>query len=141
MPPQTLYSADDVAALLGLHVRTVRNYVRDGRLPAIRIGKQYRIPKDAVDELIGNDPQSAAVRRVEVMAILAIVNVDAPTLSRLSTLVTGALGNRSAGDSQLHVETVYDEQRRSVKIIVIGGGAADTANVVSLVGGFAESEL
>ena len=58
----------------------------------------------------------------------------------MSTLVTGALGNRSAGDSQLHVETVYDEQRRSVKIIAIGG-AADTANVVSLVGGFAESEL
>ena len=60
------------------HVRTVRNYVRDGRLPAVRIGKQYRIPKDAVDELIGNDAQSAAVRRVEVMAILAIDNVDAP---------------------------------------------------------------
>lgn len=140
MPRQTLYSADDVAALLGLNVRTVRNYVRDGRLPAVRIGKQYRIPKDAVDELIGNDAQSAAVRRVEVTAILAIENVDAPTLSRLSTLVTGALGNRSAGDPQLHVETVYDEQRRSVKIIAIGG-AADTANVVSLVGGFAESEL
>ena len=137
---QGFYSADDVAALLGLHVRTVRNYVRDGRLRAVRIGKQYRIPKDAVDELIGNDVPSASVRRVEVTAVLAIDNVDASTLSRLSTLVTGALGNRSAGDSQLHVETVYDEQRRSVKIIAIGG-AADTANVVSLVGGFAESEL
>ena len=140
MPPQSFYSADDVAALLGLHVRTVRNYVRDGRLSAVRVGKQYRIPKDAVDELIGNDAPSAPARRVEVTAILAIDNVDVPTLSRLSTLVTGALGNRSAGDSQLHVETVYDEHRRSVKIIAIGG-PADTANVVSLVGGFAESEL
>jgi excisionase family DNA binding protein len=29
-----------------LHVRTVRKYVRDGRLKAVRIGKQYRIARD-----------------------------------------------------------------------------------------------
>ena len=38
-----VYSAEQVADILGLHVRTVRGYVRDGRLPAVRMGKQYRI--------------------------------------------------------------------------------------------------
>ena len=40
---QEMYSVEQVADLLGLHVRTVRGYVRDGRLKAVRIGKQYRI--------------------------------------------------------------------------------------------------
>ena len=43
---QDLYSVEQVAAQLGLHVRTVRNYVRDGRLKAVRIGKQYRIARE-----------------------------------------------------------------------------------------------
>ena len=37
---QELYSVEQVAEHLGLHVRTVRNYVRDGRLKAVRIGKR-----------------------------------------------------------------------------------------------------
>ena len=40
-----LYSVEQVAELLGLHVRTVRNYVRDGRLKeaiALSSAKEYR---------------------------------------------------------------------------------------------------
>ena len=48
-----LYSVEQVAELLGLHVRTVRNYVRDGRLKAVRIGKQYRISRANLEELTG----------------------------------------------------------------------------------------
>ena len=40
-----LYSAEEAAQILGLQVRTVRNYVREGRLPGVRIGKQYRIAR------------------------------------------------------------------------------------------------
>ncbi|MFT8637922.1 MAG: helix-turn-helix domain-containing protein [Pseudoclavibacter sp.] len=38
-----LLSVVDVAARLRLDPRTVRAYIRSGRLPAVRIGKQYRI--------------------------------------------------------------------------------------------------
>ena len=39
----SLLSVEQVAEILKLHVRTVRNYVRSGSLKATRIGKQYRI--------------------------------------------------------------------------------------------------
>ena len=35
----TLHTADEVAGLLNLHVKTIRRYIRDGRLKARRIGK------------------------------------------------------------------------------------------------------
>ncbi|WP_141724717.1 helix-turn-helix domain-containing protein, partial [Streptomyces niveus] len=53
-----LYSVGEVAERLGLHVRTVRNYVRDGRLKAVRIGKQYRISR-ADFEALTSTPDSA----------------------------------------------------------------------------------
>ena len=48
-----MYSVEQVAELLGLHVRTVRGYIRDGRLRAVRIGKQYRIARADLDALTG----------------------------------------------------------------------------------------
>ncbi|WP_410908004.1 helix-turn-helix domain-containing protein, partial [Priestia sp. SIMBA_032] len=45
MTPSYYLSADEVADELGLHVRTVRTYIRDGRLRAARVGKQYRITR------------------------------------------------------------------------------------------------
>ncbi len=55
-----MYSVEEVAARLGLHVRTVRNYVRDGRLKAVRIGKQYRIAAADLEELTGRPTQRIA---------------------------------------------------------------------------------
>ena len=40
MMTSNLYSAEQVAGMLNLHVKTVRRYVRDGRLKAKRIGKE-----------------------------------------------------------------------------------------------------
>ncbi|PZF79264.1 helix-turn-helix domain-containing protein [Jiangella anatolica] len=142
----TLYSAEDVAELLGLHVRTVRGYVRDGRLPAVRIGKQYRIAAEDVDALTGG--RTAAARaaaahpapQVEVSAIVQLDGVDRATTDRLTTLVTGASSGRPAGSPRLHVQTAYDPARGSLKIVVIGA-PADVAALVGLVGTFAESEL
>ncbi len=91
----TLYSVEDVATMLGLHVRTVRNYVRDGRLPAVRIGKQYRIAHDDIDKLTGGRVGTASSRpaasstRVEVSVIVQVDGIDEPTLARLTALVTG----------------------------------------------------
>ena len=48
-----LYSVERVAALLNLHVKTVRSYVRTGRLKAKRIGKQYRITRSDLEEFAG----------------------------------------------------------------------------------------
>lgn len=140
-----MYSTEDVAAMLGLHVRTVRNYVRAGRLPAVRIGKQYRIAPADVDLLTGGrtpTPPATAARvapRVEVTVVVQVDGIDEPGMTRLNALVTGAVSSRPGGAARLHVETVYDRPRHTVKIVAIGS-ADDTATLVRLIGTFAEAE-
>ncbi|MBZ9638110.1 helix-turn-helix domain-containing protein [Streptomyces sp. PSKA30] len=146
MTPAALYSTEEVADMLGLNVRTVRSYVRDGRLPAVRIGKQYRIAPEDVERLTGGHTTAAPATpepvpaRVEVTAIVQVEGVDGSAMTRLSALVTGAVSNRPGNAARLHAETVYDQQRRTVKIVAIGS-ADDTATLVSLIGTFAEAEL
>lgn len=40
-------TAAEAASELGVSLRTVRRWVADGRLPAIRVGRSVRIPTDA----------------------------------------------------------------------------------------------
>src|SRR5215207_5618587 len=110
-----LYSAEQVAELLGLHVRTVRNYVRDGRLKAVRIGKQYRIAKEDLAALTGRPapPQSSrtAARNAEVTSIVQIDAIGPTAADRLSTyLVSGAKAPRDSPDA-LHIQTTHDQER------------------------------
>lgn len=46
---ETLFSVKQVGILLKVHPLTVRRYIRDGKLRAIRIAGNVRIPKSYLD--------------------------------------------------------------------------------------------
>ena len=133
-----LYSVGEVAERLGLHVRTVRSYVRDGRLKAVRIGKQYRIAREDFEALTGLPPAAApaaapAVRRSpEVSSIVQIDSIGPDSASRLSTLVTAGAQAPTGSPDRLNVQTVYDREQQRMKIVILGGAAA-TADLLQLV--------
>ncbi|HEX4812959.1 MAG TPA: helix-turn-helix domain-containing protein [Nonomuraea sp.] len=114
------YTVEQAAEVLGLHVKTVRNYVRDGRLPAVRVGKRYRIAKHDLAAFAGLPPGEPETRRrhAEVSGIVQIDGVDREAMDRITTMVTGALAGRPHG---VHVEFVLDAERAHLKIIVLGG--------------------
>ena len=43
------YSVDEAAEVLGVHRNTIKNRIKDGGLQAIKIGRQWRIPKEALE--------------------------------------------------------------------------------------------
>ncbi|GAA3954168.1 helix-turn-helix domain-containing protein [Actinomadura viridis] len=128
-----MYSVEQVAERLGLHVRTVRGYIRTGRLKAVRIGKQYRIARADLDALIGRPRPAPATgpARMEVSSIVQIDGVDRAAADRLVTLVLASAGSAADPDRPLRVQTVHDERRDRLKIVILGGGAT-TAEVLHL---------
>ncbi len=48
-----LLTTDQVAKRLNLHQNTVIRYIHSGRLPAVKVGKAYRIKESVVDALLG----------------------------------------------------------------------------------------
>ena len=119
-----LYSVEKVAERLGLHVRTVRNYVRDGRLKATRIGKQYRIARADLEAFTGHPvgpSERESVRRSRHVEATSIVQIDAinpDAAARLAAALSAAAGGGS------RVETLYFDELGRLKIIVVGGIAA-----------------
>jgi excisionase family DNA binding protein len=132
---QDWYSVEQVADRLGLHVRTVRTYIRDGRLDAVRIGKQYRVARADLEALTGR-PAAARARYVAVSSIVDVDGVDAAAADRIATVLAGLPGHAGR---RPRTETVHDPDRDRLKIIVVGG-AEETAELLRFVRALAEEE-
>ena len=129
-----MYSLEQVAERLGLHVRTVRSYVRSGRLKAVRIGKQYRVRREDLESLTGSSAPRHAVprhRQIEASSVIQVDAVSKDTARRITNHLTGAAKTPRDNGSALRVETIYDEQRAQMKIIVIGS-LSDAADLFRL---------
>lgn len=117
-----LYTTRQVADLLGLHVKTVRAYIRDGRLKSTRIGKQYRIAEADLERFSGSNVQPGRTRMKPSSEASCIVQVDAlpeDDADRLTNLlIAAAKGHRE--EQRLKIETLYDPEWNRLKVIVIG---------------------
>lgn len=130
---EKMYSVDEVADHLGLHVRTVRGYIRDGRLKATRIGKQYRIAPADLEALTGGPEPSTTptigAPSVEVSSIVQIDGVDRTTADRLSTFLQAGAGGAADPAHPLRLQVVHDAERARLKIVILGD-ATSTADLL-----------
>lgn len=140
-------SVDQVAAQLGLHVRTVRRYVRHGRLRAVRIGKQYRVSREALDALTGRSaPATAGVvassgsnaRHADVSSIVQVEGVDAEMARRITTALPAAAKGRPDTPDPLRIDTIYDPERGRLKVI-LNGSVGTTASLLGLLNVYLEA--
>ncbi|WP_332763695.1 helix-turn-helix domain-containing protein [Phenylobacterium sp.] len=135
---QELYSVEQVAERLGLHARTVRGYIREGRLSAVRIGKQYRITRGDLDAFTGQPAPSAAARHVEVSSIVEMDGVDMDAAMRMTNALMGTMNTRGGGEPLMRAETLYDRDRQRMKFIVVGGLDV-TRDLLKLIGIWGEA--
>jgi excisionase family DNA binding protein len=138
MVAQALYSVDEVAQRLALHVRTVRTYVREGRLRAVRIGKQYRISHDDLAAFTGGAvpalPRESAVRRrtVDVSSVVSVDAIDRASADRITTTLLAAVGGRPDRSRPLRIQADYDEERARLRAVLLGD-PADCAEALRLI--------
>ncbi len=120
-----LMTVEEVASSLGVHVRTVRRYIREGRLRASRIGRLYRIPAADLAAFAGHpvaerDP-IRLTRHCEASTVVQIDAIAPEAAQRVMIGVGGAIRGRDKGsDTPLRVDTVYDEARARLKVIITG---------------------
>jgi len=51
-PAPTFYTTEEVAELLKISAKTVREMIKDKRLQAVRVGKEYRITEDQIRQYV-----------------------------------------------------------------------------------------
>ena len=57
--PQQLLSTDEVAVVLAVRPKTVRRWITEGELPAVKLHRQWRVRLDDLDHLLEGDGHAA----------------------------------------------------------------------------------
>ena len=132
-----LLSVFDIAKRLKLHVKTVRNYVREGRLKAVRIGKQYRIARTDLEAFTGfplplTDNERAKRRRdVRASCVVEIDAISPESSSEIEGALKAFAYRSASGEEDVRVEAIYDQSIGHLKVMLFGG-AAGTASALML---------
>jgi excisionase family DNA binding protein len=116
-----LVSVEQASEELGLHPKTILRYIRDGRLPATRVGKSYRIARTRLDVFAG----IVRGRPEEGMGAHATCIVDVPGIAvhraeRLATFLQAVALTGGAETPPLHLQTAFDPPANVLKVVVIG---------------------
>jgi excisionase family DNA binding protein len=139
-----MYSVEQVAEILGLHVRTVRNYVREGRLKAVRIGKQYRIAREDLATItgrvtpLGGNEAPGNQRSIEVSSIVEVEPINREAVVRLANRLVATAKNRGQEDHALRLETVFDDRRGRLKVI-LNGSITTVGSFLAIISAYLES--
>ena len=52
MKKRPFLTVEQVAELLQIHWQTVLNYIKAGKLEAVKLGKGYRIPEESISKFV-----------------------------------------------------------------------------------------
>ena len=73
MAENTYLSTEEVAKLLNVHSNTVARWIKSGKLPSTKIGREYRISREAIENRMS--------RIASGTRIIAIANQKATVLN------------------------------------------------------------
>ena len=113
-------TAEQAAERLSLHPKTVRRFIREGRIKATRIGKAYRILESDLAKFAGGPVDGAAGPSARVTSVVDIDNVDSETAQRLARFFPGALYSREPRPDPISLQVLYDPERQQLKVMLAG---------------------
>jgi excisionase family DNA binding protein len=127
-----LVTVEQAAEQLRLHPKTVLRYIHEGRLPATRIGKSYRIVRAQLDTFAGlPSGSSGTVIRARTTCIIDIPHLASEDAEQIATFLNATATAGRSHSTALHIDTVFDLPAQSLKIVLIGS-PFDTAKLLEM---------
>ena len=117
--PTKLMTVEQAAKHLNLHPKTVLRYIHDGRLPATRVGKSYRIARTKLDTFAGTTNEPSEPITIRTTCIIDIPHISIDSAERLATFLQSAAMSNSPDMPSLHLQTAFDPLANSMKVVVI----------------------
>jgi excisionase family DNA binding protein len=114
-----LCTVEEVAARLKLHVKTVQRFIREGRLPARRVGRGYRLLRADVERFAGMAAM-AEPPAARVTAIVDLPGVGEDAAKQWSRNMAAHVSGAAVSSRAAHVELVHDAQLAQLKILIVG---------------------
>lgn len=125
------------AEILDMHHKTIRNFITEGKLRAVKVGKQWRIShddlcffmeknkdfteKEQIVEFSTDETQISAVsRRINVSTVIDIEQIDKDQYMRVSNTLIAIMNGKSSEFKNSTVKVKYYESYNKVMVLLWG---------------------
>ncbi len=128
-----LYTVEDVAQKTGLTDRTIRNYLKDGRLKGKKIGGQWRFTADDIEALFRNPGEESSGSGADAVfdAPCAQANPDVYTVveyqcdqsaaKELSARICAEIDDPDNNFTGIKFDYIYNEKEKRARFTLRGG--------------------
>lgn len=113
-----------MADILGLHPRTIRRFMREGRLKATKLGKQWRIQREHLDSLIGAQAEVGGQSdRIHVSAVADIRVASEEDAYRITNSMLAVTTGKGPEYGDVRYESLYLKEEGKARLMFWGDAA------------------
>ncbi len=112
-----VYSVESAAKKLNIHPRTVLRFINQGKLKAVKVGRQWRIQGDDLSKILG---ESKPEKRVESSSVIDIPVGNKQEADRLHNLVMAVLNSKGEESFAPRVDFLFNPDEMRVRFVIWG---------------------
>ncbi|NLK88301.1 MAG: helix-turn-helix domain-containing protein [Clostridiaceae bacterium] len=120
------YTVEQISEILNIHPKTIQRYIREGRLPAVKIGKSWRITGHDLSVFIeGEGSMGSASKKRTTQSTIASSVVDINVnrkqdAIRIMNTLTASLNTKPPEYGRSSMQTQYIERENMVRVTLWG---------------------
>jgi len=118
-----LYTVEEAAEILKIHPKTLRKKIREGEIPAVLVGKRYRLTREQLDRLCGRDAGTGGeapgeLRNVPAAMVSSVVDADGVSREESMRLSNTIMAVLNSGLRHVMVDCLYYQEQKKFKVLV-----------------------
>ncbi len=136
------YTIDKIAEILGMHHKTIRKFITEGKLGANKVGKQWRISghdlsvfmeknnvsinnkkiseESNIDFVTNGEVKDTIKQKVNVSTVVDINDVDKEEYFRISNTLIALMNCKDSGMEKSTINMKYDEKVNRLRVLLWG---------------------
>ena len=136
------YTIDKIAEILGMHHKTIRKFITEGKLGANKVGKQWRISghdlsvfmeknnvsinnkkiseESNIDFVTNGEVKDTINQKVNVSTVVDINDVDKEEYFRISNTLIALMNCKDSKMGKSTINMKYDEKVNRLRILLWG---------------------
>ena len=136
------YTIDKIAEILGLHHKTIRRFITEGKLAASKVGKQWRISghdlsvfmeknnvnasdkkiseESNIDFVTNGEVKETVLQKVNVSAVADINDIDKEEYFRISNTLIALMNCKDSKMEKSTLNMKYDEKANRLRVLLWG---------------------
>lgn len=137
---EKFYTIDKIAEMLGMHHKTIRKFITEGKLRANKVGKQWRISSHDLSLFVednsvtiknNNKSQNSTiefkigdkdsnVHKINISTVIDIMDINNEDYRRISNTLLALMNSRDSKMNNSNLNLKYYENDKNLKILLWG---------------------